>query len=152
MGAAFRLLPLLRLREALERQAQRRLALALQAEGAARRALEDLQARRAALFATRRVPLGAWVDVAAWRAGEAYLRQLDRQRQTAESELASALEAVRSRRWELQQAHQEHERLLRLRERHAQAQALDAQRREAAALDERAVLRHAAPPHALEVP
>lgn len=138
----FRLEPLRKLREALEREAERQLARAIQAEQEARSYLEALSAERTALFESRRLATGQPLDLDQWRAGERYLVVLERRQvegyerlRTASAELATARES-------LALAHRNHLMLVRLKERRALQHAQEQQLREALDMDELAILRY----------
>ncbi|WLT32461.1 flagellar export protein FliJ [Geothrix sp. PMB-07] len=138
----FRLEPLRKLREALEREAERHLARSIQAEQAARTYLEALSAERTALFESRRLAMGEALNLDLWRAGERYLVVLERRQvegyerlRTASAELAAARES-------LALAHRNHLMLVRLKERRALQHAQEQQLREALAMDELAILRY----------
>jgi len=138
----FRLEPLRKLREALEREAERQLARALQAEHEVRIYLEALSEERLAIFETRRLALGQVLDLELWKTGERYLVVLERRQIEAYERLRLASAQVTTAREALTLAHREHLMLVRLKERrtlqHAKEQAL----REALEMDELAVLRH----------
>ena len=138
----FRLEPLRKLREALEREAERQLARALQTEHEVRIYLESLSEERLALFETRRLALGQVLDLELWKTGERYLVVLERRQIEAYERLRLASAQVATAREALTLAHREHLMLVRLKERrtlqHAKEQAL----REALEMDELAVLRH----------
>jgi len=141
----FRLEPLRKLREAVEREAERALARALQAEREVRRLIDDLAQQRNALFESRRMLPGQVLDLAMWRAGGRYLEVLERRQLAAYEELRIAGAQVVTARERLAHAHRDHLMLVRLKERrallHAQEQAL----REALEMDELAILRHHRP-------
>ena len=141
----FRLEPLRKLLEAVEREAERALARALQAEREVRRLIDDLAQQRNALFESRRMLPGQVLDLAMWRAGGRYLEVLERRQVAAYEELRTAAAQVATARESLALAHRDHLMLVRLKERrallHAQEQAL----REALEMDELAILRHHRP-------
>lgn len=141
----FRLEPLRRLREALEREAERGLARALQAEREARQHLEDLAEQRRGIFESRRTPSGRIMDLELWRAGERFLVVLERRQVEGFERLRAASAQVAAARQALTLAHRNHLMLVRLKERRALQHAREQQLREALEMDELAVLRHHRP-------
>ncbi len=139
----FRLEPLLRLRQALEREAQRALARALQAEAAIREELDRIESQRRGVYESRRAAVGQTLDLQLWRQGEAFLLVLERRQIRAFERLREASLAVVAAREALTVAHRNHLMLVRLKERRALQHAQEEARKEALALDELAVLRHA---------
>ncbi len=138
----FRLEPLRKLREALEREAERALARALQAEREARLHLEALAEQRQAIFEARRTASGQPLDLDLWRAGERFLVALERRQVEGYEQLRIASAGVASARETLSLAHRNHLMLVRLKERRALQHAREQQLREALEMDELAVLRH----------
>ncbi len=138
----FRLEPLRKLREALERDAERTLARTLQAERALRAHLEALAAERVAIFEARRLASGQILDLELWRAGERYLVVLERRQLEGYERLRVASAEVVAAREALGLAHREHLMLVRLKERRALQHAKEQALREALDMDELAVLRH----------
>jgi flagellar export protein FliJ len=138
----FRLEPLRKLREALEREAERALARALQAEREARAHLEALAAQRTAIFEARRLASGQVLDLELWRAGERFLVVLERREVEGYEGLRAASVQVAATREALTFAHREHLMLVRLKERRALQHAQEQQRREIREMDELAILRH----------
>jgi flagellar export protein FliJ len=139
----FRLEPLRRLREALEREAERALGRALQVERDIREEIDRLAAQRQAVFEARRSGTGQRLDLEAWRWGEAYLVVLERRQDQAFERLREASKQGAAARDALTEAHRNHLMLVRLKERRALLHAQEEARLEAIALDELAVLRHA---------
>ncbi len=139
----FRLEPLRRLREALEREAERALARALQSEREVRLELDRIAVQRKGVYEARRTGAGQALDLAAWRQGEAFLVVLDRRQVQAYARLREASRKVAEARDALTLAHRNHLMLVRLKERRALQHAQEEARLEAIALDELAVLRHA---------
>lgn len=139
----FRLEPLRKLREALEREAERALGRALQAERTIREEIDALAVQRQAVFDARRVGAGMLLDLELWRAGEAFLVALERRQVQAYERLRAAAHRVAEARGALAEAHRDHLMLVRLKERRALQHAREQELREAIALDELAVLRHA---------
>ena len=138
----FRLEPLRKLREALEREAERALARAIQAEWEVRTYLEALAAQRSAIFEARRLAAGQVLDLELWRAGERFLVVLERRQVEGYERLRTAAAAVAAAREALILAHRNHLMLVRLKERRALQHAKEQQLREAIEMDELAVLRY----------
>ncbi len=138
----FRLEPLRKLREALEREAERALARALQAEREVRAHLESLSVQRHAIFEARRLAPGQTLDLELWRAGERFLVVLERHQVEGYERLRVAAAAVATAREALIVAHRNHLMLVRLKERRALQHAKEQELREAIEMDELAVLRH----------
>jgi flagellar export protein FliJ len=138
----FRLEPVRKLREALEREAERSLARALQAERDVRAHLESLAAQRLALFESRRLATGQALDLDLWRAGERYLVVLERRQVEGYERLRIASAQVQTARENLTLAHRNHLMLVRLKERRALQHAREQALREALEMDELAVLRY----------
>lgn len=138
----FRLEPLRKLREALEHEAERALARAIQAEREVRTYLESLAAQRLTLFESRRLATGQCLDLDLWRAGERYLVVLERRQVEGYERLRAASAAVAAAREALVIAHRNHLMLVRLKERRALQHAKEQQLREAIEMDDLAVLRH----------
>lgn len=138
----FRLQPILKLRESLEKEAQRHLARMIALQTAAERNLDDLVRLRAETFDRRRVPAGMIVDLQDWKATERYLVVVDRQILAAEEALALAVRRVLDARQALLTAHRHHLTLLRLRERRQEQHLLETSRLEAREVDDMTVLRY----------
>lgn len=139
----FRLESLRKLREAMERDAERALARAVQAEREVRAYLDALAEQRLALFESHRSAKGQILDLELWRAGERFLVALERRQLEGYQRLRTASARVATAREELTLAHRSHLMLVRLKERRALQHRLEQQRRETIELDELAVLRHA---------
>jgi len=138
----FRLEPVRKLREALEREAERALARAIQAEREIRFELEALAQERQGIFESRRLATGALLDLELWRSGERYLVVLERRQLEGYERLREASIQVAAARETLALAHREHLMLVRLKERRALQHAKEQELREAIEMDELAVLRH----------
>ncbi|BDU68531.1 hypothetical protein GETHOR_06320 [Geothrix oryzae] len=138
----FRLEPLRKLREALEREAERGLARALQGEREVREHLEDLARQHRAIFESRRTASGQALDLELWRAGERFLVVLERRQLEGYERLREAVAQVAAARAALVLAHRNHLMLVRLKERRALLHAREQQLREILDMDELAVLRH----------
>jgi flagellar export protein FliJ len=141
----FRLEPVRRLREALEHEAERALARALQAERDVRAYLESLATQRNAIFESRRLATGQVLDLELWRAGERFLVVLERRQLEGYERLRLASAQVAAARETLVLAHRDHLMLVRLKERRALQHAKEQQLREALEMDELAILRHHRP-------
>ncbi len=141
----FRLEPLRRLREALEREAERALGRALQAEQKIRADLERIAEQRREVHESRRAGAGQMLDLEHWRRGEAFLVVLERRQIQAFERLREAARAVAAAREALTEAHRNHLMLVRLKERRALQHAQEEARLETIALDELAVLRYTRP-------
>ena len=141
----FRLEPLRKLREALEREAERGLGRALTAEREVRDYLEGLSDQRRAIFESRRMAAGQALDLDLWRAGERFLVVLERRQIEGYERLRAASAQVAAAREALALAHRNHLMLVRLKERRALQHAREQQLREALEMDELAVLRHHRP-------
>jgi flagellar export protein FliJ len=138
----FRLEPLRKLREALEHEAQRALARALQAERDIRTELDAMAEQRKALFEARRLATGQFLDLDLLRNGERFLVVLERRQLEGYERLRVALVKVAEEREALSLAHRNHLMLVRLKERRALEHQREQQLREALEMDELAVLRH----------
>ena len=138
----FRLEPLRKLREALERDAERSLAKAIQAEHEIRLYLDSLAAQRLSIFESRRLATGQILDLELWRAGERYLVVLERRQLEGYERLRVASAQITTAREALILAHRNHLMLVRLKERRALQHAQEQQLREALEMDELAVLRY----------
>lgn len=141
----FRLEPLRKLREAVEREAERALGRAIQAEREVRRLIDDLAQQRNALFESRRMLPGQVMDLDMWRAGGRFLEVLERRQIAAYEELRTAAAQVAAARESLATAHREHLMLVRLKERRALLHDREQALREAVEMDELAILRHHRP-------
>lgn len=138
----FRLEPLRKLREALEREAERALARALEAEREARGYLDSLAAQRQAIFEARRLATGQTLDLELWRAGERFLVVLERRQVEGFEHLRAASTRVAAEREALVLAHRDHLMLVRLKERRALQHAKEQELRDIMEMDELAVMRH----------
>ncbi len=138
----FRLEPVRKLREALEREAERTLARTLQVEREVRDYLDGLAEQRSSLFESRRLAAGQVLDLELWRSGERYLVVLERRQLEGYERLRAASTQVAAAREALTLAHRNHLMLVRLKERRALQHAKEQQLREALEMDELAVLQH----------
>lgn len=138
----FRLEPLRKLREALEREAERSLARAIQAEHEVRDQIEALAVQRLAIFESRRLVTGQTLDLDLWRAGERFLVVLERRQVEAYERLREASAQVAAAREALAHAHRDHLMLVRLKERRALQHAKELQIQEILEMDELAIQQH----------
>jgi flagellar FliJ protein len=138
----FRLEGLLKLRKALEEDARRFLAKAIQAREAIEAGLYRLEQTHRSTVDSRRTGQGEVVDLERWRAIERYLVVLEHRISQARTELTEAEHQVLEARKALTKAHQAHLMLLRLKERRQEQHARAAQLEEFREVDELAVLRY----------
>ena len=138
----FRLEGLLKLRKALEEDARRFLAKAVQARNEVETRLRGLQQNLHDTVDARRTEQGGVVDLERWRAIERYLVVLEHRIAQAAADLAEAEQRVAEARKTLTKAHQAHLMLLRLKERRQEQHAHEALLEEFRAVDELAVLRY----------
>ncbi len=137
----FRLEPLLHLRSALEKEAERSLARALQEEQAILRNLEELGKLRLATFESRRSEPGRYVDLGGWRDAERHLVALERKEIQGRADLELAQGRTEACREALRRAHRDRLSLERLKERRKLQHDQEQDRLEAVQLDELAVMR-----------
>lgn len=138
----FRLDPLLHLRASLEKEAERALGRALQAEREAEEHLEMLRRQREETVDAKRTESGRFVDLEKWRAIERYLVALERLMARAQSALEEARAASEACRESLRKARRDRLSLERLKERRRDQHNQEQLRIEANQMDELAVLRH----------
>lgn len=138
----FRLENLLHLRSALEKEAERALGRALQAEHEAQAHLEALKARRHAAIEARRTEAGRLLDLEQWRALERFLVALDRLDARGLEALKEAQAVSEACREALKKAHRDRLSLERLKDRRRTQHDIEQARVEANQLDELAVLRY----------
>jgi len=137
----FRLHALLRLREAMETEAQRRLARMIHTQRDLEAQLEALAQERAATFESRRSAPGTTVDLLRWRLAERFLVVLEhREGRLKEAHRQASLETERARA-ALLKARQARLTLLRLKERRQALHDLENDRKEQREVDDIAVLR-----------
>ena len=137
----FRLEGLLRVRQALEREARRHLARMMQHEAEVQLRLEALGLERTRTFDLRKVEAGTPVDLLRWRLAERYLVVLERRIERTKEDLAVAKSQVEIARSSLLKARQSKLMLLRLRERRQAIHDLENFRKEVREMDDLAVLR-----------
>jgi flagellar FliJ protein len=137
----FRLDNLLHFRSALEKDAERALARALQAEREAEAHQESLKERRRAVLEAKRAEAGRLLDLEQWRATERYLVALDRLDARAREALVEAHEATEACREALKKAHRDRLSLERLKDRRRAQHDLEQSRLETIQMDELAMLR-----------
>ncbi|HJV22355.1 MAG TPA: flagellar export protein FliJ [Holophagaceae bacterium] len=137
----FRLEPLLHLRSAMEKEAERALARALQEEQVLRRNLEEIALARTASFESRRSEAGRYLDLQGWRDAERHLVALERREHQIRVELQLAEGRTEACREALRRAHRDRLSLERLKERRKLQHDQEQDKLEAAQLDELAVMR-----------
>lgn len=137
----FRLEGLLRVRQALEREARRHLVRMLHLRTEAEAALDRLELERTATFELRRAAPGVAIDLLRWRLAERYLVLLERRIDKAREDLAVAEAQVDIARSSLLKARQGKLMLLRLKERRQTLHDEEVQRKEHREMDDLAVLR-----------
>lgn len=138
----FRLEGLLKLRKALEEDAQRLLGKAIQARNLTQMRFDQLGKEHQRTIESRRVQPGQAVDLDRWRAIERYLVVLERSIEKTRMELQEAEKVVMEARQVLTKAHQAHLMLLRLKERRQAQHAQEVLQEEFRVQDELAVLRY----------
>jgi len=138
----FRLESLLKLRRALEEDAQRQLANTIQARNLTEMRLQELGKEHQRTVESRRVKPGETVDLERWRATERYLVVLEKSIERTRVELQEAEAKVVEARKLLTVAHQAHLMLLRLKERRQAQHAEEVLQEEFRVQDELAVLRY----------
>lgn len=138
----FRLEPLLKLRKSAEQEAQRQLALKLEARNQAETKVKALQEEHAHGVESRRVDQGACVDLHFWADLERYLVILEKRIVLSRMDLEEAERMVVEARRAYVRAHQDHLTLLRLKERRLEQHTLEQLREEVREADEISVLRH----------
>lgn len=137
----FRLEPLLHLRSALEKEAERSLARALQEERRLEGELEALAQSRTATFESRRSEAGRFLDLQAWRDSERHLVVIERRVMETGEALVLARARTEACREALRKAHRDRLSLERLKERRKLQHDEEQDKLEAAQLDELAVMR-----------
>lgn len=137
----FRLHALLRLREAMETEAQRALGRLLHAQRELEGQLEGLRLERSATFEARRSPAGEPVDLLRWRLVERYLVVLERRETRLGEELQQATRRTEAGRAALVKARQERMMMVRLMERRKALHDQENDRKERLEVDDLAVIR-----------
>jgi len=138
----FRLESLLKLRKALEQDAQRGLATTIQARNLTEARLDQLRKEHQRTVESRRLQPGETVNLELWRATERYLVVLERSIEKTRLDLLEAEKLVVEARQVLTKAHQAHLMLLRLKERRQAQHAQEALQEEFRIQDELSVLRY----------
>ena len=138
----FRLESLRKLREALEKEAQRHLARTLRARMEVEEILKALRDRHQETTEERRARTGQVVDLERWRAIERFLLVLEKHIEETTEELRQAEMRVAGARKALTKAHQDHLMLVRLKERRRELHMREQFLEEARQMDELAVLRY----------
>ena len=144
----FRLQPILKLREALEKEAQRHLARMMEHQRESEAHLDALALERTSVLESRRAQPGDLLDIPSWKAAERYLVVIDRRIVAAQSALAEAIKRVLDARQALSQAHREYLMLVRLKERKLELHLEDTLREEAKEADDLTILRFRRAPKA----
>ena len=138
----FRLAPLLKIREAKKKDAQRLLGKRMAELLRLKERLEYLKGLRHEAVERRRVDLGQAVSMDLWRNIERYLISLERKMDETNFEIVRAQELVDEARRELTKAHREHLTLLRLKERRQEQYDYEVMKEEQQQADELAVMRY----------
>jgi flagellar export protein FliJ len=138
----FRLESLRRLREALEKEAQRHLARTIRAQMVVEEQLKTLREQHRQTTEERRLQTGQYVDLERWRAIERFLLVLEKRIEATLEDLRRAEIRVAEARKALTKAHQDHLMLVRLNERRRELHLQEQFRDEAREMDELAVLRY----------
>jgi flagellar export protein FliJ len=137
----FRLHALLRLREAMETEAQRHLARMLHAQRDLESQIETLLQERTAAFEAKRSAPGQTVDLLRWRLAERFLVVLERREGRLREAHRQATIETENARASLVKARQAHLTLLRLKERRQALHDQENDRKERREVDDIAVLR-----------
>jgi len=138
----FRLAPILKIREAKKKDAQRLLGRRMAELGLLQDRLRALEEARSDAFGRRRVQQGQPVDLGLWRSIERFLASVERRIEETDAEIARAQALVDEARKALTKAHREHLTLERLRERRMEQYSLEVAREEQRQADELAMLRY----------
>ena len=138
----FRLEGLLKLRKALEQDAQRVLGKAVQARDLIELRMKKAMQEHETVRLSRRANPGEPIDLDQWRAIERYLVVLERNIERARTELQEAENRVVQAREALKKAHQDHLTLMHLKERRQEEHAQELLKEEFRDQDELAVLRY----------
>lgn len=137
----FRLHALLKLREALETEAQRNLARRLRDQAELETQLDSLRRERSAAFESRRSAQGQAIDLLRWRIAERFLVVLERRESGLLETLRQAVVATENARASLIKARQGRMTMLRLKERRQTLHDLENDRKERREMDDLAVVR-----------
>jgi len=138
----FRLEPLLKLRKSLEQDAQRQLALRIEARNLIELQLKELQQEHVRNLESRRLGPGEEVNLSFWADLERFLMFLEKRIAHTRVDLEAAEQETVKARVVLTRAHQDYLMLLRLKERRQEQHALTLLHEEIREADEIAVLRH----------
>ncbi len=138
----FRLEPLLKLRKSLEQDAQRQLALRIEARNLIELQLKELQQEHVRNLESRRLGPGEEVNLSFWADLERFLMFLEKRIAHTRVDLEAAEQEIVKARVVLTRAHQDYLMLLRLKERRQEQHALTLLHEEIREADEIAVLRH----------
>jgi len=138
----FRLAPLLKLREARKKDAQRLLGRVMGELQLLRNHLDDIKQLQNSTFQQRSVGRGQAVNLDLWRSIERFLVSLERKIDETNAEIARVQLLVDEARRALTKAHREHLTLLRLKERRQEQYDFEVSKEEQQQADELAVLRY----------
>jgi flagellar FliJ protein len=138
----FRLAPLLKIREAKKKDAQRLLGRRMGALRLLQDRLQSLKEAQSNAFGQRRVRQGQPVDLDMWRSIERFLAFTERRIEETNAEIETAQALADEARKALMEAHREHLTLERLRERRKEQYDLEVAKEEQRQSDELALLRY----------
>jgi flagellar FliJ protein len=138
----FRLAPILKIREAKKKDAQRLLGKRMGELKALQDRLQSLREAWNDAFGRRRAQHGQPIDIDLWRSIERFLTSVERRVEETNAEIAKAEALVDEARKVLTKAHREHLTLDRLRERRKEQHDQEAAKEEQRQADELAILRY----------
>jgi len=138
----FRLAPVLKIREAKKKDAQRLLGKRMGELRLLQDRMQSLKQAQSDAFGQRRVQQGQPVDLDMWRSIERFLAAVERKIEETNVEISKAEALVDEARKALTKAHRDHLTLERLRERRKEQYDLEVSREEQRQADELAMLRH----------
>jgi flagellar export protein FliJ len=138
----FRLAPLLKIREAKKKDAQRLLGKRMGELRLLQDRLQSLKEAQSGAFDRRRAQQGQPVDIEMWRSVERFLASVERRIDETGTEILKAQELVDEARNALTKAHREHLTLERLRDIRKEQYDLEVARDEQRQSDELALLRY----------
>ena len=139
---SFRLAPLLKLREARKKDAQRVLGRLMGELQSLQGQLTTLEGYRRDAFSQRSVERGMTVNLELWRSIERFLVSLERRMEETKAEIARVQALVDEARKVLTKANREHLTLQRLKERRQEQYEFEVSKEEQNRADELAVMRH----------
>jgi flagellar export protein FliJ len=138
----FRLAPLLKIREAKKKDAQRLLGIRMGELQRLKDYLNSLKELQQETAGRRRAGQGQAVNIDLWRSIERFLASLERKMNETDAEIIKAQELVDEARRALTIAHREHLTLVRLKERRQEQHNFEVALEEQQQADELAVLRY----------